>query len=288
MRKYLTAALAILISLMLMACEGARSPLPSEKLLPSPEACGQPVQLPERETPAGHDRASIENEERAAVFRTFLSERYAELAGALYGGIAGVGFIDLDCDGGMEMLLFDAGASASMGVQIFDIIDGEVECISANIATVGERFGGDHFTETFVNANLFEDFRLMENKQTGESFFLVSSGNGARDSSYTELIRFSADGEVLTLTGVAYRYEEYDEDSGEIKSVSYKVGGREASKEEYMALTGKIYSEAEDTGLEAKGVFAWESDAYTEGLDGLLAMADKALSLTGGQKDLCN
>ena len=287
MHKYLTAVLAILISLMLVACEGARSPLPSAELSPSPEVVPkQSVPFPEQETSDKLDEADIDNDERAAIFRAFLTERYNELTDSLYGGIAGVGFIDLDCDGGMEMLLFDAGASASMGVQFFDIIDGEVECISANIFTVGESFGGDHFTETYVNANLFEDFRLMEDKQTGERFFLVTSGNGAIDFSYTELIKFSADSEVLTLTSITYKHEELDEESGEIKSVNYKVGDKDATEQEYIKVTEKIYLDAEDTGLEAKGVFAWESDSYVEGLEGLLAMEEKALSLADNQKNL--
>lgn len=288
MHKYLVAVLAVLISFMLVACEGTQPLMPSAELSPSPKVSEEPAEPQEMKMVDKRDgtATAIENDEREAIFRSFLTERYDELSRVLYGGIAGVGFIDLDCDGGMEMLLFDAGASASMGVQIFDIVDGEVECISANISTVGESFGGDHFTETYVNANLFEDFRLMENPQTGERFFLVTSKNGAVDFNYSEPIKVSADGEILTLASLTYKYEECDEDTGEIKSVKYKVDGIDATEKEYLAATEKIYSGVEDTGLEAKGVFAWENDAYTNGLEGLLAMTDEALSLAGEQTNL--
>lgn len=290
MNKYLTAVLAILISFILVACEGTQyQPLTSPELTPSPEISEEstpPLEL-EKTTENKSDRADIENEDRATIFRNFLTENYSQLSSALYGGIAGVGFIDLDCDGGMEMLLFDAGSSASMGVQFFDIINGVVECISANITSVGESFGGDHFTKTYVNANLFDDFRLMENKQTGERFFLVTSWNGALDFCYSELIKFPAEGEVLTLKSLAYKLEELDEDTGESINVKYKVGSGDVTEKEYRAETERIFSQMEDVGLEAKGVFAWEDEAYTDGLEGLLQMVEKALSLAEVQMRLC-
>lgn len=220
--------------------------------------------------------AKVDNEARFALFRAFLSENYQGLSGAFYNGISGVGFIDLDIDGGVEMLVFDAGASAAMGLQFFDIIGGEVECVSANMDDVGTLFGGKHMSRVSVNANYFDDFRLMQDKASGGKFFIVQSGNGAADFSYSELVRFGNDEGVLTLESLMYKYEEFDIDSGDLKSESFKITGKDAGKSEYEAAYSSFFAEAEDMGYVAMGAFLWENSEFEAGLDGLLAMADKA------------
>lgn len=219
---------------------------------------------------------------RAKIFRTFLSDNYAELSDAFYEGIYGIGFIDLDKDGGIEMLLFDAGASAAMGLQFFDIIDDRVECISANMESVGAAFGGEHKSDVVVNANSFQDFRLMQDKETGELFFLVYSGNGAADFSYSELIRFTNTEGVLALTSLLYLYKEYDLESGSETGKRFKVNGTNASAAEYSSELNKLNSRMSDTGYLAKGVFLSEGN-YGSSLDGLMEMTDKALCLIGIQ-----
>lgn len=283
MRRHLAIVLAILISLTLVACEG--TPAVPEGISPSPEPVSNTDVLP---TPSDivRDRTTVDNTEREQLYLSFLSDNYNAFASVMYSGISGIGFVDLDCDGGMEMIVFDAGASAAMGLQLFDIIDGKVECVSANLSEIGEQFGGENLSQKSINANYFYDFRLMANKQTGEKFFSITSGNGAVDFAYSELIRFGADGENLSLTSVFYKYEDFDEDTGDVTDANYRVGEKVCELAEYSAAKTAFEEENEDTQLEIKGVFAWESSSYTDGLDGLLAMADKAITLAKDQIDL--
>ena len=223
----------------------------------------------------------VDNKARGEIFRAFLSDNYQKLSEAFFGGISGIGFVDLDMDGGIEMLIFDIGASAAMGLQFFDIVDGSVECISANMDAVGTSFGGKHFSKVIVTANYFEEFRLMEDNTTHEKFFTVSSCNGAADFSYSELIRFGNDDGVLTLTSLLYLYQDFNIDSGAVIGETYKVNGIDSGRDQYSAAYEKIFSEISDTGFKAKGVFLSERKDYENGLDGLLVMAEKALSLIG-------
>ena len=266
----------ILIISLFSACDGAQV-YPAVSPLPSP-APTHVITKPEQELPAV--AISEENARHEELFRSFIDENYDALSAACFGGIAGVGFIDLDLDGCIELLLFDAGASASMGVQFFDVIGGEVQCVSANMLPMAESFGKDHLTDTTVNANYFDDFRLMKDKATGERFFQVVSFNGAADFSYRELIRFGRDGEALTLTPLSYIHEDYDIDTGEVTATEYKLSGLICSEEEYLAALAKTAEEETDTGLEAAGVFLWESSAYSADRAGLLAMTDAALALS--------
>lgn len=285
MRRIIAIILSVFMLLAIAACDALPVASSADTVIDTPEVSAEVSVMPEPSVTTEGVLVEIKNDERAEIFRNFIKDNFAELSKVLYGGIAGVGFADLDCDGGMEMILFDAGASASMGVQFFDIIDSKVECISANISTVGESFGGEHLTEIFVNANYFDDFRLMEDK-SGEKFFLVKSGNGALDFSYTDYIRFGRDGDVLTLTSVAYIYQDFDTETSEVIGTKYKVDGKESDKESYDDALNKLNTTAVDTNLEVKGVFVYKNDAYTEGLDGLLKMVDDALSAANGQIDL--
>lgn len=251
--------------------------LPSSPVEPSPEPEAQP-------TAEVGNILSTDNTEREKTFRSFISDNYKELSEACYGGISGIGFIDLDLDGGIEMLMFDAGASASMGVQFFDIIDGNVECVSANMKSIGDAFGGNHFTETYVNANFFEDFRLMRRKTDGEFFFLVNSGNGMEGSMYRELIKFGNSSGALTLTPLIYKSEEFDPANGTVLSTECRVNGASATLSEYTAAYNKIYAEAEDTGLDMKGAFVWENQSFTQDKDGVLAMTDEAITRSRSNK----
>jgi hypothetical protein len=221
----------------------------------------------------------LDNKPRFDLYLSFLSDNYQELSDAFFNGISGVGFIDLDLDGGIEMLIFDAGASAAMGLQFFDIVDDKVECVSANMDAVGKTFGGEHFSSVVVNANHFDDFRLMQDKKTGEKFFIVESGNGAADFSYSELIRFGNDNGVLTLNSLMYERNEYDIDTGTLVSASFKLAGETAEKDEYDAAYKKVFDSAEELPYAAMGAFLWERENYSNGKDGLLAMAAAAQML---------
>lgn len=271
MRRLLT-IVVIALSLSLLCSCGTSAPPSSETaaLSPSPSVSAAPS--PSQAADYSQDKE---------IFRSFLSENYQKLYDSFSGGISGIGFADLDLDGRPEMIMFDAGASAAMGVQFFDIIDGKVECVSANMDTVGKTFGGKNFSGVVVNANHFNDFRLMKDKKTGEKFFVVSSGNGAADFSYTELIRFGSNDGVLTLESLLYKYESYDIDSGETTGDAYKIKGKPADGKAYKAAYDSFFAGCEDTGFEAQGVLTWESNIDTS-YAGFMSMADKALSLYDG------
>lgn len=225
-------------------------------------------------------------EESKEIFRNFLTENYQELHESSACGITGLGFIDLDLDGCIEMIAFDAGASAAMGVEIFDIVDNEVQCITTSIESINETFSSDNTTDTYINCNYFDDFRLMESKDGKEHFFVVNSGNGNAEFDYSELIRFGCNNGVLTLSKVAYKYTEYestepsDENSDQkIKLQKYEVNGKPATKDEYDNIIKDYNSSYNDTAFEAKGVFGWEKSEYSGDFDSFVKLMDEAFSL---------
>lgn len=281
MRKPLHLIMMLLLLCLLCSCReaGLYSPSPS---VPS-ENAGNTTTSPESTVSPSSNASTapeqVDNTARGVLFRDFLQDNYQKLSNDFFGGISGVGFIDLDMDGGIEMLIFDAGASAAMGLQFFDIIDDAVECVSANMTGVGTSFGGVHMSPVIVCANHFEDFRLVTDKRTGEKSFIVHSGNGASDFSYSELVRFGSDTGVLTLTSLLYKYTDFDIDSGAVKAERFKIAGKDANKTAYEAAYTAFFADVEDSDYDTKGVFLWENPQYENDLDGLLAMADKALTL---------
>ncbi len=238
-------------------------------------------------SPEASPQLKLDNELRTQTFLAFIKDSYPQLSEAFFGGISGIGFIDLDCDTGVEMLIFDSGASASMGLQFFDIIDDKVECVSANLTSVKDAYAKEHYSDVIVNANTFDSFRMMLDSATEKKFFLVSSGNGASVFTYKELIRFGSDNGVLTLESLLYLCENFDETTGEATSTEYKVEGKPADKTAYDTKYQSIYSAAKDTGYEAKGAFAWNNtvEEYEASQSGLLKMAQKAVELAKAQSD---
>ena len=287
MRRKLAGLLASVVLLAcLTACESPVYPTSGKTAAAVSPTDAAATPAVSAEVSPARQRTTVDNTLRAEMFRDYLSKNYTRLSDLLYGGPAGIGFIDLDCDGGMEMILFDSGASAAMGVMFFDIVDGEVECVSSDITKTGDSARTSPDTVATVNANFLDDFRLIQNPD-GEKYFIVKSYNGAADFSFTEYVKFGASGEKLTLTSVAYRYDNYDVNSGKTTGSSFKVAKKDCDESAYnSAVTSLTGSGAEDFGLDAVGVFAWESNSYTSDSAGLLAMADKALSISSGQIDL--
>jgi len=285
MRKFSRLIIVFLLLSLLCSCGEAGLSSVSGTTPDAAESAGSTTDPPKAASTVSPSPSSsaepepVDNAARGTLFRAFLQDNYQKLSDAFFGGISGIGFIDLDMDGGIEMLIFDAGASAAMGLQFFDIIDGAVECVSANMTGVGTAFGGAHRSPVIVCANHFDDFRLVSDKNTGEKFYLVQSGNGAVDFSYSELIRFGSDNGVLTLTSLFYKYTDFDIDSGATKAERYKIADAEADKAAYETAYISFYAGIEDTDYDAKGAFLWENTQYENGLNGLLAMADKALTL---------
>lgn len=283
-KKTLRLILLSSIFLYICACSTETPPEASEEpvqpletavpvtLEPGPEPTVEPFAETEPPEP------TVEDEDETAdwqgVYSAFLSDNYETLLDI---GFAGVGFIDLDLDGTPELLIFDAGASASMGAQFFDIVNGTVECVSANLSAIGENFGGSGFTQVYVNANQFSDFRLAQDTAASGLFFYVVSGNGALDFSYSEIIRFGFGGSYLTLESLLYMYEDYDTETGEPVFQSFKKSGADISAEDYTSAYDAFFATAHDTGYNAVGAFIWENANYSDGYDGFMAMVDFAI-----------
>ena len=266
----------ILIFALIVLCAGCAALLPDSATDSSapevtPELTPEPTPEP---TPEVTPEPAEPWEE---LFSAFLKDNYEGLNQVFSGTIAGIGFIDLDIDGSPELLIFDAGASASMGVQFFDIFDGQVVCVSANILEVGRIYGMGHLSSIYVNTNFFDDFRLMR-AEDGERFFCVVSGNGADDFNYTELVCFENNGQTLRTVSRLYHYETYSSDSDSAVSSVYEAGGEDITAEEYQARWDEIFA-AEDLGYNAAGVFIWErSGMYASDYDGFVDMVDAAVA----------
>ena len=209
-------------------------------------------------------------------YLAFMENDYDILAALWPDGLGGVGFIDLDLDGTPEMVAFDQGASAAMGAQIFDLIDGKVYCVSSTLDSAGGAFDSTYLADVSVCTSFFESFRLSRTKD-GWCFW-VDSSNGTDQTAWDEFVRFNDRDGVLTPASVCYRYLEFDPNSGVVVSESYTVTGADADGPAYQAAAD-VYQGALDAGYEAKGVFLWDDyDRYSAGRDGLLTMVKDALT----------
>ncbi len=207
-------------------------------------------------------------------YLSFLEENYDIFSALWPNGIGGMGFLDLDLDGTPEMILLDQGASVSMGATLFDLVDGQVVCISSSQENASGAFGGGYFSPVHVEVSYFEAFRLS---CTDEGWcFWVDSTNGTMETTWNEIVRFDRSDDVLTPVSICKRYLQFDAASGAAVEEDYSVSGVSASAEEYSQAE-KVYQAGRDTGYEAKGVYVWENSAYTASKEGLLAMAQSAL-----------
>lgn len=277
MKRVLYTALALLVLLGLCACgtgepEPTAEPVVSQQVQtpePTPEPAPEPTAEP---LFAGYAETDAD---WAGLYRQYVEDNFDVIAALWPDGMSGVGFVDLDIDGMPEMLLFDMGASATLGLQIFDVVDGAVVCVSSVNEAAAAAFGDTHFSGLAVCASYFEDFRLLENG--GEAFFTVKSANGTLESCWEEQIRFvRGEGDVLTL-GSLYRLEtESDVENGTIAAEHFYANGAACSLEEYQEATA-IVEGAQDLGYEAAGMFLWnDMERYDTSLEGLLVMLEDA------------
>lgn len=270
MKKTLIIMLTLSLLLSLTACgkkEAGSQTETAPAATPLPTA---PVIVTEELAPT---EAPADDDDWAAVYRKFLLDSYASLSQGCYGFVAGLGYIDLDLDTVPELLVYDAGAGASMGVQIFDIADGSVVCVSASSTEVRELFGGSYTGAEFVSSTSLRDFRLREGAD-GSLYFEITSYNGAEDFRYTELVRFRRGGSTLTLESMALSQTSIDpETQSELYTVC-TVGDTVITQEEYDRILGEAASAA-DLGYEAAGAFKWDDPEY-DGAAGFLKMIDTA------------
>lgn len=275
MRRMVSALLAAILAVLLCACGGGREAAPGSEppaelvatkqpATPEPTAPPSPAVLAPPEPPAGW----------ADSYIAFIDDNYDIFAALWPEGLTGVGFIDLDLDGTPEMVVFDQGASATLGVQLFDLVDGQVYCVSSVLDSAAGAFGDDYFSRISVCASYFEAFRLSF---TGAGYtFWVSSSNGTLESSWDEIIRFDCTDGVLTPESVCGRYLESNAETGLVVTQHYTVGGEEADEAAYEEAAS-IYRGGQDMDYDGNGVFLWSDiNRYDTTYDGFLAMARDA------------
>lgn len=214
-------------------------------------------------------------EDWAQVYTAFLEANHAPLQESCFGGVAGLGYIDLDLDGTPELVMFDSGASAYMGVQLFDLVGDEVVCVSASSVGTGLAFGGEELSPLYVDALFFDDFRLMESAD-GRRWFQAVSKNGAEDFYYNELLRFAGAEGLLVPESVWYKRITTDPATGAETGGSYTVGGVAVSAEACAAAENAAAAAGTDTGYTAAGVFLWSDKGFGYDFDGFMAMAEAA------------
>ena len=209
-------------------------------------------------------------------YLTFLENSFDIFRALWPDGVSGLGFIDLDLDGTPELAVFDQGASATMGVHLFDLVDGRVYCVSSQLDSAAGAFSADYMTDVSVCANYFESFRLS---RTADGWcFWVDSANGTMETAWDEFIRMDCVNGVLTPVSVCQRYLRYDPNSGTVVEEDYTVGGQNVDQQTFLAAADS-YQDALDAGYEAKGVFRMQNDmdVYdTTTLEGFMALARDA------------
>ena len=259
----------IILFLVLCLCCTAGGCSETEEAPPAPTAA--PTALPEF-VPSTVETATHDEFE---LYRDFLELNYVPLTTAC-GFISGVGLCDLDLDGSAELLLFDAGASSSMGVQFFDIEDGKAVCVSASRVEVGSQFKGSSFDKRhYVDTVDFAAFRLIE-LADGQLFFTVTSRNGDDALRFTERFRFGRDGnDMLTLSCLCCANEGYDADTGERKYAVYTRDDATLSDAEYASINAALDSAA-DLGCTPSGFFIWDAESFSSEYSGVMAMYDAA------------
>ena len=211
----------------------------------------------------------------AEAYTAFAEENFDALSESCFGGVAGVGFIDLDLDGTPELVLFDSGAGASMGVQLFDLTEEGVVCVSASSVEAGLTFGDETLSPLYADALFFDDFRLMESED-GRRWFQILSRNGAGDFYYNELLRLTGTEGRLTLESLWYKRITTDPATGEETGGVYTVGGESVSDKAFAAAVNAAENAGTDSGYTAEGVFLWSDKSFGYDFDGLMAMVKAA------------
>lgn len=281
MKRFLHIGFLLALLLALAACGGAveapepTAPLSQDFVTPTPEPTADPTPSPEPTPVSPLANYAATELDWQGIYRQFVEDNFDVLAALWPDGMSGVGFVDLDIDGVPEMLLFDMGASASMGVQLFDIIDGAVVCVSSVNEAAAAAFGGTYFQGLSVCACFFEDFRLLE--AAGETFFSVRSTNASLESCWEEQIRFvRGEGDALCLESLFRLETQSDVEKGTITAEHFFASGEavdEAAYTEAASLMGQAY----DLDYEATGMFLWnDMERYDTSLEGLLVMLDDA------------
>ncbi len=266
MKKYISLLLVLCLCCTVCGCSK------TEEAASTPAPTATPTALPEF-VPSAVENTETHDELR--LYRDFLELNYVPIT-SVCGFISGVGLCDLDLDGSAELILFDAGASSSMGVQLFDIENGAVVCVSASCVEVGSLYKGSAFDKRhYVDTVDFSAFRLIE-LADGQLFFTVTSMNGDDTLRFIERFRFGRDeNAMLTLSCLCCANEGYDPETGELRYTVYTRDDATLTDGEYTEINAALDS-AHDLGYAVSGHFIWESDSYSSEYSGVMAMYDAA------------
>lgn len=282
MKRFLTVFFILCLLLGLAACAAPEPEATAEPVMaaatpePTPEPSAAPEPLPTEEPRLpGLELYEPTQEDWAGLYRQFIEDNFDVIAALWPDGVSGVGFIDLDLDGLPEMILFDMGASATLGAQLFDIVGGTVVCVSSVSEAAAAAFGGEYFSPLFVCASYFEDFRLYSDDSG--SYFRVKSANGALETCWEEQIRFGCGEDGALVLSSLCRLETHSDVEGGVISAEYcQVAGQDCERSVYDQVQADIAA-ARDLDYEAVGAFLWnDMERYDTSLEGLLVMAEDA------------
>lgn len=277
-RKMLALLLFLIMMLGLTACqampqEGEVSKEPLSTMLPGDT---EPI-LPATNSDISKPEETPETVDWAELYLDYCKSNREILEGPNYPGFTGAGFIDLDLDNVPELVLFDTGASAAMGVSLFDIVEGQVQCISSSSSAMDDALKSPWYSNVVINAHYFEDFMLY--RSTKGDCFCVNSGNGAEDFYYRELIRFGrGENGGLTLESLAFQYVENDLDGNEV-SARYTLSDQESDKAAYDTYIAQFEKDYVYSGYEPAGVFIWGEERFDPAEGGLLEMVAAAVDV---------
>lgn len=243
-------------------------------MLVSAAACGTKPQEPD--VPDVPDKPDVSAPvDWYADYTAFVDDHYDALLAAC-GQISGFAFLDLDRDGTPELLVYDGGASAAMGVNLFDLDGDELVCVSCcfdeSLLSKLPVRAGEQVGKVFINANGESSFRLLETPSDGSQFYIVESGNGTALFLWRELIRFGCDEDgLVTLESLMYRRDLYDEATMEPAGSECTVGGEPADAAAYDAAYAAFFAGVQETGFSIPDVFLWTGD-YAQTHDGCMTM----------------
>jgi hypothetical protein len=184
--------------------------------------------------------------------------------------------MDLDANGTAELLVYNPGASKSMGCEIYTVEDGEVKSFNGNSIAVYYATGikttlaplSAHFTDIILwanpsntqNAAEYQRGRFIqcEDVESGQSGSILLSQNGNETHFWSDIYFFSSaqDGTLQITKMAGYEYKSHDYYDNTSGTDLWYVNENEVSKEEHDRLVAGIFA-----GIKAAYGVSYATDA---------------------------
>lgn len=174
----------------------------------------------------------------------------------------GATLADLNLDGTPELIMYDGGASASAGVNVFQIIDNKVQLRSGYYGKYSDTYqylNKDYLLDlSFMGwspSDFNEDeeytFSLRRNIDTGKLMYIHFCWEAAAAFEESTLLCFSEDA-LVDVYEKSYKDIVMDEGTFDIISSDYRIDGNAVSAEDYDAAYNEFLDTWQDTGYELK------------------------------------